>query len=424
MVPLCSQISFHISGSSRRCWSRCSSLMNHARIMRDERIGDDDHYWLFAHASVKGYTRQLRLASRTSLRGFTLVELLVVIAIIGILVALLLPAVQAAREAARRTSCVNKLHQIGIALHNYHSAKGVFPYGANDDDCDVAGPPYREVMGWRVLILPYMEYQTLWDQLVPIAKISNETPDGKNTCRYPENRPWDQSAFQVQEVPDYICPSEQVPPVAKDRSGTDLWFGPSASAIASYYGCAGPVATGPNDGSWGGPDIICGNCVGGVNCPCIVGNIGRGERGWFHSYKPGGPGMMDMWANKISVAKVPDGTANTLHVGETHWEDRDSNRSGCFSTNGWMYTWAVASTVWGINTDYVARLGLSKSEHDRVNYETGCNFRSRHQGGAHFLYVDGHVEFLTDAISDKLFANLGDRNGGRMGDFYEGTGTR
>jgi prepilin-type processing-associated H-X9-DG protein len=134
--------------------------------------------------------------------------------------------------------------------------------------------------------------------------------------------------------------------------------------------------------------------------------------------------MMDMWANKISTAKVIDGTANTLHVGETHWVDRDTNQSGCFSTNGWMYTWAVASTVWGINTDYMARLGLTKTEHNDFNYETGCNFRSRHPGGAQFVYADGHVEFLTDDISPRLFANLGDRNGGRLGDFYEGTVTR
>ena len=110
-----------------------------------------------------------------------------------------------------------------------------------------------------------------------------------------------------------------------------------------------------------------------------------------------------MWANKMNVKKVTDGTANTIHVGETYWEDNETNRSGCNSTNGWMYTWSVASTVWGINTDYVARLGLSASEHEQYNYQTGCNFRSRHPGGAHFLYVDGHVEFLTDNIDMKLF---------------------
>lgn len=361
--------------------------------------------------------------------GFTLVELLVVIAIIGILVALLLPAVQAAREASRRASCENNLHQIGVALHNYHSVKGVFPYGAKDDDCDVSGPPHREVIAWRVLLLPYLEHQSLWDRLVPIAKLSNETgpPDPvRNVCKYNEDRPWDRAEEQLLGLAEYLCPSDEIYPVVKPHpdNTTDRWFGPKASALASYYGVAGPVATGPSDHSWGGADVICGDCVGGLGCPCVRGDVSKGQRGWFHGYAPGGPGMMDMWGNKISTAKVPDGTANTLHVGETHWIDRESNRSGCFSTNGWMYTWSVASTVWGINTDYVSRLGFTPQEHDQFNYETGCNFRSRHPGGAQFVYADGHVEFLADDINPKLLANLGDRNGGRLGDFYEGTGTR
>ena len=355
--------------------------------------------------------------------GFTLVELLVVIAIIGILVALLLPAVQAAREAARRSSCVNNLHQIGVALQNYHSARNVFPYGANDGDCE-SKTPDRTVMAWRTLILPYMENQPLFDKLSLLVKSSDDATSGLAPCGFPTKRPWDNSDLQQQSVPELICPSEESP-YLKSHEKTDLWFGPTAAGLVSYYGVAGPVATGPIDGSWGGQDIVCGNCVGGLTCPCISGNKpGGGQRGWYHGQNPGGPGMMDMWANKISTSKVPDGTANTLHVGETYWVDRTTNQSGCFSTNGWMYTWGVASTVWGINTDYVARLGLSATEHDRYNYQTGCNFRSRHPGGAHFLYADGHVEFLNNDISPALLANLGDRNGGRVGDYYEGTGTR
>src|ERR1700675_2864002 len=143
-------------------------------------------------------------------RGFTLVELLVVIAIIGILVALLLPAVQAAREAARRASCVNKLHQIGVALHNYHSARNVFPYGANDGDCEDKTPP-REVMAWRVMLLPYMENQPLYDQLLPLAEASKDAPLPARPCTYGENRPWDRAPQQQQPNPDFICPSEQPP---------------------------------------------------------------------------------------------------------------------------------------------------------------------------------------------------------------------
>ena len=83
----------------------------------------------------------MTIRKRSQQCGFTLVELLVVIAIIGILVALLLPAIQAAREAARRTQCQNNLHNIGVALHSFHSANKVFPYGANDGDCESGTPP-------------------------------------------------------------------------------------------------------------------------------------------------------------------------------------------------------------------------------------------------------------------------------------------
>jgi prepilin-type N-terminal cleavage/methylation domain-containing protein/prepilin-type processing-associated H-X9-DG protein len=340
-------------------------------------------------------------------RGFTLVELLVVIAIIGILVALLLPAIQAAREAARRSSCQNKLHQIGISLQSFHSARGVFPYGANDGDCE-KGTTEREMDGWRIQILPYLEYQALYDELMPIAAASK----GYN-CTRPERRPWDLTTLQQHPVPDYICPSEGTPYV---RGVMNTWFGPEYAAISSYFGNAGPVSAGPKD--WGEP-YVCGHCVGSFKCLCDYGNdAGENKRGFLHGHNPGGPGMLDLWPNKISTKKVPDGTSYTIHVGETHWVDPESNRSGCFNSMHWMNTWGVATVVWGINDDYMARLGLTPAEHGEVNYLVGCNFRSLHPGGAHFLFVDGSVQFLTSDTSDQLLGNLGNRKDGQVGDQY------
>ena len=108
-------------------------------------------------------------------RGFTLVELLVVIAIIGILVAMLLPAVQAAREAARRIQCTNQFKQVGLALHNYHSAVQTFPPGQflwlpgdgmNDSNCGVhdSNTPGGIYFGWATFILPFLEQQEIYDQ--------------------------------------------------------------------------------------------------------------------------------------------------------------------------------------------------------------------------------------------------------------------
>lgn len=350
----------------------------------------------------------MKKTSSRNFQGFTLVELLVVIAIIGVLVSLLLPAIQAAREAARRSSCQNNLHQIGLAMHGYHAAQGVFPYGAKDDDCD-AGQK-RGWHTWRTLILPYMEKQALYDQLDEIEK--NHPRGGCFAADV--NSVWAKSPLQQQPVPDFICPSEgEILIEISPYNAT--WVGPAIAARASYFGNAGPVSSGPVD--WGPPNV-CGQCVNSIACPCDYGNSPEHGRGFYHGHNPNGPGMLDMWPNDISLKQVTDGSSNTIHVGETHGAVFGAHEPGCFSSNGWMSSWTVASTVWGINIDYLATLGWSESAHDRNNFTAGCNYRSRHPGGAQFLMVDGAVKFLSDETSLTLLANLGQRDDGRLGDDY------
>ena len=333
--------------------------------------------------------------------GFTLVELLVVIAIIGVLVALLLPAVQAAREAARRAQCANNLRQIGVGMHNYHAAKKRFPYGASDNDCEGSGYPHkRQPLTWRVLLLPYIEQQAIYEQLVPIAKESTE-----KGCY--DVRPWDKSPLQEQVLSVYICPNER-PEV---KTGLATWSGPATAAISSYFGCAGPVATGPSD--WGIPNV-CGLCIGNVDCPCDFGNVPPRNRGFFHGHNPDGPGLLDMWPNKYATTHIPDGTSHTIHVGETHWAEPGSRLSGCSNQMHWMSSWSVASTVWGINENYIARIPALAS--DNLNWAAGCNFRSFHPGGAHFLMADASVQFLQESISPAALAYLGARNDGNTGE--------
>jgi prepilin-type N-terminal cleavage/methylation domain-containing protein/prepilin-type processing-associated H-X9-DG protein len=339
--------------------------------------------------------------------AFTLVELLVVIAIIGVLVALLLPAVQAAREAARRASCQNNLRQIGTAMQNHHSAKGFFPFGAHDGDCETPElTREREVWTWRTTLLPYMELQSLYEQLKPLAVASKGSP-----CTNPESRPWDLSPLQRHVVSTYVCPTEPV----QIGERMDTWFGPATAAISSYFGMAGPVASGPAS-TWGGASVVCGDCAGRVACECVS---MESPRGFLHGQMENGPGLLDMWPNEYSTNDVVDGTSNTIHVGESHWVDPDANESGCFGNMQWMATFDVGTSVWGINTDYLARLGFTPAEHKLYNYLTGCNFRSRHIGGAYFLFADGSVRFLEQTISPALFGNLSTRNDERVGDEYK-----
>jgi prepilin-type processing-associated H-X9-DG protein len=298
------------------------------------------------------------------------------------------------------------MRQIGVGMQNHLSAKGYFPYGAHDGDCETpALTAARQTWTWRTLLLPYVEQQALFVQLKPLADASAKSP-----CTNPENRPWDRSPLQAQPLSLYICPTEEVQ--IGDRM--DTWFGPPRAAIASYFGMAGPVAAGPASG-WGGPTVVCGNCVGRINCECLP---MESPRGFLHGQMRDGPGLLDMWPNEYNTKDVIDGTSNTIHVGESHWVDPDSNQAGCYGNMQWMATFAVATSVWGINTDYLARLGLTPAEHRLYNYLTGCNFRSRHIGGAHFLFADGSVRFLEESISPALFGNLSTRNDERVGEEY------
>jgi prepilin-type N-terminal cleavage/methylation domain-containing protein/prepilin-type processing-associated H-X9-DG protein len=326
--------------------------------------------------------------------GFTLVELLVVIAIIAMLVVILLPAVQAARGAARRIQCTNNLKQIGLAMNNYLSANAVFPYGSWDHDWEPNpnGTEFRMGGSWRTALLPFLEDTALNDRFMSM--------DRKGTSVSDRTSPWATAPEQALLMPGYICPDEPEPRI---RGDFKYWsFGPAdGAAIATYMGNAGPVSTGPLD--WG-ITKSCGLCTDGKQlsafCPCTLGNSSKYIRGFYHGHNPGGPGMLDMYPNKISPRQVTDGASKTIHVGETHGVN--SNGDGCEDHLNWMSSWAVSSTVYGINARNVGR-----------TWQDGCNFRSYHSGGAYFVFVDGSVHFLSEAIDLWTFGYLGDRNDDR-----------
>ena len=161
-------------------------------------------------------------------RGFTLVELLVVIAIIAILIALLLPAVQMAREAARRAQCVNNLKQIGLGLHAYHGTHQTFPASRNtgmsvgemynqglmNHDCNGATWYVGNSLSWRVMILPFVEQQPLYD-LFDMDSWWHCLPESKGPPWPPPQGAGKNKKHEKRVIPIYVCPTDITPVVRK-----------------------------------------------------------------------------------------------------------------------------------------------------------------------------------------------------------------
>jgi prepilin-type N-terminal cleavage/methylation domain-containing protein len=319
-------------------------------------------------------------------RGFTLVELLVVITIIGILIALLLPAVQAAREAARRSQCNNNLKQYGLALHNYHYSHNVFPPGTSSWD----NPPY---VGWQVRILPFAEQAPLFDRVQAWAKQTAGSPAWYNAPIGPNNL----TARESVTVPYCMCPSDTS---ERFRGG---W------AQASYSGSLGSQQTPSNNGAcnifFNGGSLA----NAGVNYENPGGQSGHGNTADPSQIS----GMFSRFGMVIGMQHVTDGTSNTFFVGEILHVCTDHGE-GWWSRNGGANAHASTSVPLNNmttcpNSQKVTHAACTSPD----NWNFSWGFRSKHPGGAQFLLVDGSSRFVSETIDYMTYQRLGARGDGQ-----------
>jgi prepilin-type N-terminal cleavage/methylation domain-containing protein/prepilin-type processing-associated H-X9-DG protein len=321
-------------------------------------------------------------------RGFTLVELLVVIAIIGVLVALLLPAIQAARESARRTQCTNNLKQIGVGMTNYEVSKKTYPPGEHKP----AGVVSSGGLAWSCWFLPYIEENNLNDRM-----------DYKVDMRDPPNWQPDLTGPANSLISTYLCPSTGRRQTRRDDNGRLTDFD-------------GNGVLDPNTGE-------------GLGCIDYIGVSGPGEnvinplttkkygdnRGVLLNLASGGPCLgsaPECNAKRVSVRNITDGTSHTIIVAECSGrgvEDKNGDAPDGEDFKKIDGAWASSSNVGKL------KLNVDVDKVSAINPPPEWNWKeeeffSDHTGGVNILMCDGSVHFLSDDTHYSVYYALCTRN--------------
>lgn len=294
-------------------------------------------------------------------RGFTLIELLVVIAVIGILIALLLPAVQAAREAARRTQCASHMKQLGIATQNFHDTMRRFPFATRDrlakDDSDTWATGFLQLM-------PFLEQDNVASRWDPNERRDSEIDnDGDGVTNL---------ILTQMEIPIFLCPTMSPPAgrLTDNRAPSSYLFCAGTQDVAllhyaHFYGLKEPLFNGPIVPTRLDPNEM--------DSP----NFNRTTR----------------------MSDVKDGTSNTFLMGET-----DFSPQGVPSTKyGGVWSYGFIGYAWGTTHHPF-------NKHDHENTAWG-GFRSEHRAGGNFGMVDGSVTFVAETIDYELYQGLSTRQG-------------
>lgn len=332
-----------------------------------------------------GTSHRLPHQRRRSYEGFTLVELLVVIAIIGTLIGLLLPAVQAAREASRRMSCTNNLKQIMLATVNFESAKGELPYGSRFSKyIDGTLTQVREP-GALALILPYAENAAL-NNLVDFEQDTNQLVAGTT-----------QNVGSI-EVDMYVCPSDTSDRVAENpdpdpRDAGALW------AMTSYAASSGSTKRSNR------PSCSCSRFTE-WNDNALYPQAGFGGIIYWPDLDTYS-GPFFRFGAPTKLKQISDGLSNTIFYGEVRPECSHHVRRGWFHSNNGS---GLVTTIIPMNWDSCepadsAADGCNKACND--NAELG--FKSLHPGGANFAFGDGSVHFLSENLDIQSYQFLGDK---------------
>lgn len=316
----------------------------------------------------------------TVITGFTLIELLVVISIIALLIALLLPAVQQVREAARRSQCQNNLKQMGLAFHNYHDVHGVFPkggYGGNLSSPTLYNTSNARAcrqLSWGTALLPYLDQSPLynrWDHGLWYLEGSNQELS--------------QTRLSV-----FLCPSCPLPALKPNGDNSSSTPQYARSDYSGNYGERGLRCF---------PSTNCQNnyATEGDNTGQPRGVMTLQPSASFFSPTYGIKDFLDGTTTTIMLGEAPNGL-HSLWAGHKNVLDQSAPINARYATSA-DTSWSACITI--ANSSIIGRLGC----------DFGQEFHSYHVGGAHFLFGDGSGRFISENIDIRLFSALLSRKG-------------